>query len=447
MRLPSFRPRPGLRAAICLLLCVSVTNSQVPAPVPAGKPPAYPSWWFSQSVVPRLDPDAQTTTWPADYPLADDYAVLNRGQLKTLATAAYDEIESIAPDGAGPVLAGLVQSWYLPDEDGALPPPGWRTPSTADDAAYAAVNVGQMKKVAQPFYDRLIQLHYCSKYPWSDSSHSADDFAVANLGQAKNLFSFDLKTTAFAHDVDGNGLPDWWEIYWFGGVFGVSGNALAARGDGFTNLQAFQQRLNPNDFYNGRQPVLSIVSGGGQRGYPGSVLPIPLRVLIDSGAYNAPVTLTVYGGQALLSSGGSSPATSIQARSTSQFTNALGEVVYVAQVEIYLPYTVGDSSYIQINANGAPVGTTATVYDPYLSPPQNLSASVDSATSALLRWTPLHASRPTTVEKSDDGGANWSFQQTVNAGENQVIIGNLVPDQTVWFRLYTGDPTLGGESP
>jgi hypothetical protein len=174
---------------------------------------------------------------------------------------------------------------------------------------------------------------------------------------------------------------------------------------------------------------------------------MPLCVLIDAGLYNAPVTLTVSGGQALLSSNGSSPAQSIQVRSTSQFTNAQGEVVYVAQVEIHLPSVVGDLSYIQVSANGALVGTTATVYDPSLSPPQNLSASSDSETSALLTWTPSDASRPTTVEKSVDGGANWSFQQTVNTGATQVIIGNLVPDPTVWFRLYTGDTTVGGGTP
>jgi hypothetical protein len=444
MRLSSSRPRPGLRAAICLLLCVSVTNSQVPAPVPASKPGNYPAWWFSQSVVPRLDPDAQNPQWPTDYPPADDYAVLNRGQLKTLATAAYDEIESILPGGAGGA-AQLVQSWYLPDENGALPPPGFRTPSTADDAAYAAVNLGQLKNVAQPFYDSLIQLGYCGNYPWSGSLQPADDFSTANLGQAKSLFSFDLMATDAAHDSDGNGLADWWENYYFHHL-GVWAYELAARGDGLTILQAFQQRLNPNDFYNGRQPKLAIVSGGGQRGAPNAVLSI--CVSIDSGVYNAPVTLTVTSGQALLSSGaGSWPAQSIEVRSISQFTNAEGVQEYVAQALIYFPGTVGDISYIEVSANGALLGTTATVYDPNLQPPQNLSASVDSATSALLRWSPSDATRPTTIEISDDAGANWSFQQTVGAGQNQATVGNLVSDRKVWFRLYTGDASFGGGTP
>jgi hypothetical protein len=422
-----------------------VTNSQVPAPVPTSKPSNYPAWWFSQSVVPRLDPDAQDPQWPTDYPPADDFAVLNRGQLKTLATAAYDEIEAILPGGAGGAIAQLVQSWYLPDGNGALPPPGLRTPNTADDAAYAAVNLGQLKKVAQPFYDRLIQLGYCSNYPWSSSFQPADDFSTANLGQAKSLFSFDLMATDAAHDTDGNGLADWWENYYFHHL-GLWAQELAARGDGLTILQAFQQRLNPNDFYNGKQPTLAIVSGGGQRGAPHGILSI--CVSIDSGAYNAPVTLTVTSGQASFpGGGGSSPAQSIQVRSISQFTNAEGVLEYVAQASIYLPGTVGDISYIQASANGAVIGTTATVYDPSLQPPQNLSANVDSATAARLTWTPSDAARPTTVEISDDAGANWSFQQTVSAGQNQTTVGNLVPDRKVWFRLYTGDASLGGGTP
>lgn len=132
MRLSSFRPRAGLRAALCLLLCVSVTNSQVPAPVPSDKPDAYPAWWFSQSITPRRDPTLQNPSWQAgDYRATEDYAVLNQGQLKTLATAAYDELGATLAGGAWDTAAGMVKGWYLPDALGALPPPGARTPSGA----------------------------------------------------------------------------------------------------------------------------------------------------------------------------------------------------------------------------------------------------------------------------------------------------------------------------
>lgn len=184
--------------------------------------------------------------------------------------------------------------------------------------------------------------------------------------------------------------------------------------------------------------TLSIVGGGGQRGNPGKAA-TPLRVLVDSGLYDVAVTFSVTRGHAKLSTGGATPAQNIQVRSITPFTNALGEAVYVAEALIHLPANVGEISYIDIKANGALVGTTATVSDPTLQPPKNLTASVDTATSVLLKWTPTHATLPTSVEMSDDGGANWTFRQTVPAGENQVVVENLVPDRPVLFRLFTGD--------
>ena len=42
--------------------------------------------------------------------------------------------------------------------------------------------------------------------------------AAANAGQLKNVFSFDALSVDAAHDTDANGLPDWWEIYYFGHI-------------------------------------------------------------------------------------------------------------------------------------------------------------------------------------------------------------------------------------
>jgi len=47
-------------------------------------------------------------------------------------------------------------------------------------------------------------------------------------------------------DTDGNGLPDWWEIQYFGDV-GVD-PAADPDGDGFTNLQEYLLGTHPNDF-------------------------------------------------------------------------------------------------------------------------------------------------------------------------------------------------------
>ncbi len=207
MTLASFRPRAGLRAALCFVLFLSVSRAQIGAdPIPANKPANYPDWWFSRSVIPRQNPANPAPAWPDDYRTPEDYAVLNQGQLKALATAAYDELEANLNGGAGTTVAGLIKSWYNPVAGGGVPAPADRIPRTGATTAYTAVNLGQLKQIAQPFYDRLIAEHICPGYPWSYSPVPTDDFAVANLGQAKNLFQFALGPSVHVNPL---GLPDW----------------------------------------------------------------------------------------------------------------------------------------------------------------------------------------------------------------------------------------------
>lgn len=155
---------------------------------------APPPWWVSRGVL--------------NGRLADDYAVVNQGQLKHIATQAYAEfaqrlgdfpngIGSMnAPDGTGYRLSQMITQF----EAGRLNP----TPQT-DNAV--AVNLGQLKNVAKPFYDRLIEIGFTHQYPWTESTADDDNSALANLGQLKNVFSFD-----FTSDRDGDGLPDLWEL-------------------------------------------------------------------------------------------------------------------------------------------------------------------------------------------------------------------------------------------
>jgi len=103
---------------------------------------------------------------------ADDYAVINQGQLKTLAAAAVAKMNAELPDGAGLTLNALVD--------------GWSNPTVQTDD-YAVVNLGQLKALAAPFYTRLAK-----PYPWASAASSADDYALANIGQAKALFSFSI---------------------------------------------------------------------------------------------------------------------------------------------------------------------------------------------------------------------------------------------------------------
>jgi hypothetical protein len=164
---------------------------------------SYPSWWVMRGVV---------TT--ADGTVTNDFAPATAGQLKWIATQARDELNDHLPDGSGFDVDMMVNTFGGVDN-------------------YAAVNIGQVKTVAVPFYDRLIAIGYTDKYPWAGSTAPVNDFAPANIGQVKNLFSFDVAT-----DTDGDGMPDWWER-----THGLDPNSndasLDPDGDGLDNLHEY----------------------------------------------------------------------------------------------------------------------------------------------------------------------------------------------------------------
>lgn len=132
-----------------------------------------PAWWTARGVLAR---DMAT----------NDYAPLNQGQLKHLAQQAMAEIDAHAPGGAGPEVSNLVVSFSQEDN-------------------YAPVTVGMLKNTALPFAQRLVEIGYATTLPWGGAQET-NDYAPANVGQAKNLFGFLLDM-----DADGNTLPDWWE--------------------------------------------------------------------------------------------------------------------------------------------------------------------------------------------------------------------------------------------
>lgn len=164
---------------------------------------AEPSWWQSDGV-------------KDDTLIPSDYAAINQGQLKNLANAARNYLELNLEGGAGNEVNLLVTSWAIPK------------PTTSD---YSTVNLGQLKAVARPFYDRLIATGNATSYPWTSSPSIQSDYALVNIGQAKFVFSFvvtqgmlegDTYTgvdaiSSYAPQIDGidsdhDGVPDWIEI-------------------------------------------------------------------------------------------------------------------------------------------------------------------------------------------------------------------------------------------
>jgi len=256
---------------LAALLVGGVTFVRAAAPVPSGAPPSYPTWWFTREVIKQVPPGSATPAWPTNYLTADDFTAANIGQLKVIASAAFDELSANLPGGPGPDVTALIKRWYQlapidgqpasPDDPNSvflLDENGNRIPLVAENTDdYVALNLGQLKAVASAFYVRLQAIGYCSGPPWANGN--ADDFATANVGQLKNIFSFDL----FA-DTDSDGVPDWWEnnyrtthtdfpnsaIDWWElyylGQYGIDPNSLAPSGDGLTLLYKFQHGLNPD---------------------------------------------------------------------------------------------------------------------------------------------------------------------------------------------------------
>jgi RHS repeat-associated protein len=234
-------------SALCLLA----------APVPTNKPAAYPAWWFSRGAIAQLPPGTNSApAWPTNYPVSDDYAVINEGQLKNFATQAYAELLAQSPTNvvSSPQwtnLASMVGSW---------------SPTATNEDDYKAINLGQLKTVAKPFYDVLTTIGYSSYYPWTGAN--ADDYSAANIGQTKNLFSFDV-----GYDPNGDGVPDWWEQKYLYQT-GLASTNLAPNGSGLTLRQCYDQRVNPQETEASPQsePLSISINATGPFQYPASPL-------------------------------------------------------------------------------------------------------------------------------------------------------------------------------
>ncbi len=151
----------------------------------------------------------------------NDYAIANLGQLRWFATNACDELEAKLPGGAGTGLWTMVWSFSA-------------------SSNYVAVNMGQVKSVAMPVYDRLIAEGYTNDYPWIGTATDDPNYAAATLGQVKDVFSFDLSV-----DDDSDNMPDWWENHWFGDTNETAEGDFDK--DGFGNLVEYTAITDPTD--------------------------------------------------------------------------------------------------------------------------------------------------------------------------------------------------------
>ena len=99
---------------------------------------------------------------------------------------------------------------------------------------FALTSVSNVTAIAGGETSSMISTADGSLYVWGSSGS----------GQQSLPFLVDLYAN---YSSDGSGLPDWWEIQYFGHL-GLDPNADPA-GDGWTLLQDFQNGLNPTNFY------------------------------------------------------------------------------------------------------------------------------------------------------------------------------------------------------
>ena len=131
----------------------------------------YPKWWDSRNVVTD--------------DISNDFTPINQGQVKHFFMAAYDEIKELWPEG-DPAI-DLIMDEFTPDRD------------------YNIVNVGQLKHIVTPFYDFRSTFGIGDPYPWEEIAGYDNDYAMANGGDLKEFFFWELPATTNFIYVSTNG--------------------------------------------------------------------------------------------------------------------------------------------------------------------------------------------------------------------------------------------------
>lgn len=165
---------------------------------------AAPGWWADDTAQTRILIPGATPS---------NFGPANLGQLKYVASQAKRHLDQklAAVGGAGDEINALVASFE--PRAGQNYDSGQLAALRA--ANYAPINLGQLKAVAKPFYKRLMAVGYGTRlnliahgypatwgfdFPWNPNDawnqagtgDKTPNYAMANIGQLKMAFSFDL---------------------------------------------------------------------------------------------------------------------------------------------------------------------------------------------------------------------------------------------------------------
>ena len=199
------------------------------APMGEGAPP---TWW---SETPKA----------VDTATSNDFGPANLGQLKWMATRGWQKLGTVLPGGAGFALDSVV-----------TPPPGGTPTQAWYDAQKAVANLGQVKNVAHPFYRRLNAVapdwvkgqflanglsSWPHTVPWNPSTPVDANYAAANVGQLKLVFSL-----RFNEDPDADGVPELLEHFFYGTSSG-NGTTGDYDGDGLSDAAEYPGSTDPAD--------------------------------------------------------------------------------------------------------------------------------------------------------------------------------------------------------
>jgi len=231
-----------------ILVVIVVSVALLSASFLMGDPPPswplnYPTWWWDPGV-PSSEQERLTEEVIDHTKLGSpgNTTLLNQGQLLWMANQAIFELDFYLRDAGG---AGFsLDSLRLPG---------------VDAAHHASVNIGQLKNVSSRFFERFAQVGFkpgdagwppglvlqSTGYPWA-ANRTPENYSPAVIGQAKNLFSWSIRQWA-TNDVDADGLPDYWEYYYFGDLASANPNATDLDSDGLTGDTDTAFGLNPRN--------------------------------------------------------------------------------------------------------------------------------------------------------------------------------------------------------